>query len=592
MSIYICLNKMYNIVKTTTSANNSPVTVTSLSRPVPTIIPLISTNPFQTPHVNPPNYISSHSISDPNAPGRVTEVTLPISSSHPFTDSFVNLHITPPVPSFPENPTNVNKKDATDPITFLNNYPSQFESQIPFTPLSVPSVDPVCKYLQENETRFNPVCSATPLFTTPDIPLPCSAVPVFSSPPEPVSNSDSRLDRIDQTLRVVTQILAHQSRPVPVPPPKFDMNDGLSFTKFIRHFEQFCSYKYPGNVSQWGILLEHYLKGTLLSLYYETRRSNSDYDSIRFELEKWVRSEEQRTKRSDYQKFCQARIKPGEDIRIFAFRLQRLAQKCHSGVDIEQLQGLRDIFCRNLTPPVLTKIQDRMVIYESEHPGEKLPWEQLVSLADAFSQQSVRSIPVPVHSDILPEPETIEIDQLHQSHPVWSIPKPAVRNFFPQQQRSYSSAVKSKPKSKNKSNPPSPKKAYVPSVPVASVQPNVCPHCTKKGHSFENCARAKELCFRCRSPGHWIKDCPQAKQKNKDSAQSLTRWTCPYCTGPHPGFKCSQRPVPSSSPNIPVLSSLGSSRTFFRREEGTQSSPPVQTSLPNQTQINSRQDFA
>ena len=387
-----------------------------------------------------------------------------------------------------------------------------------------------------------------------------------------------QLSLLTQTVSLLTVLVQNSQQPKLIEPKVYSYEKEHKLPQFLEYFELYCKKKYPQSPDQWVRLLEKYLSGKFLNLYNVITKNTSDYNKVKDTLLKWYVQEDKKRNENKLQAYHAAKRKNGEDVNLFALRLEQLAEQAFPGVNMKEHESLRTAFVLSLPLKVQNKLRE-YIIQNEMCTQTKVPWDKLVLLADSYDREFQPWQNITSQSDI-PNPslirdpskdiEVIQIDSL-TPQATWSeILKKAPSKNIQQAQ------TRSPPLNQNDSR-------YQRQTNSVNSQ-KVCSYCGIRGHTVDVCYKALGICSYCKVKGHIRNDCWH-NNRNRSPRQNInSQLECPSCSGNHLGINCQSRnhsPKPINIDNPPSNDS----------PRGLNFSPPLNENtvpLPQRTHRNSQ----
>lgn len=408
-------------------------------------------------------------------------------------------------------------------------------------------------------TCGRPVYTQTPTTTTvfTTTPPPMIRFPALPTQQNTTSLTQSQFDILQQQMSVLTQtvslltiLIDRSHKPRIVEPKPYSYESEQDLNKFFAYFEEYCSSKYHNRPDQWIRLLEKYLSGKFLRLYNVITKTVTQYSLVKEQLIKWYNHEEKRKNENRLRAYHSARRNKGEDINMFALKLEQLACLAFPGVNMREHESLRTAFILSLPVAVQSKLRE-FIIQNEMGTQKKVPWEKLVLLADSYERernqygsqtQDMFSYSEPNYKnerELPPKQKDIEVIQIDNSTPqvTWSemlkrAPKNVRREDSPQRGKS-NNRQQALQKSNQQPRMTSPKKSKM-------ISDSYCTYCGNKGHSFNECYKNLGICSYCKIKGHIRNECYYIKNNKSLSPRKFTL-NCPFCEGSHLGINCTSK---------------------------------------------------
>lgn len=159
----------------------------------------------------------------------------------------------------------------------------------------------------------------------------------------------------------------------------FDAASDRSFKRYLQTFERFCKDKYSCRRRDWTGALGEQLRGEILDVYQAAGGSDVYYDEMKDILVTWYNRRKKSGKINKVQKFETCRIHDGENLMVYAIRLEARAREAFPGEDIEKSRKLRQKFLDTIPEKKSTFLNRMIREYKILH-GKKLYWSNLLDL--------------------------------------------------------------------------------------------------------------------------------------------------------------------------------------------------------------------
>ena len=339
---------------------------------------------------------------------------------------------------------------------------------------------------------------------------------------------------VDQLADILTR---YDKRTVPKPEP-FDISSGHDFSDFLTLFEEFCTNTYLGSSTLWLSELGRLLSGELLEAFQALRSPSDTYEIIKAKLLQWLHENRIAQSRDRKTGFSDASRQPGERIRLYAARLEKLFRVAYPSKNVQSSKTLRDKFIKTVPTALQQQIASMRNVGLALHNSE-ITWATIIILAGVFDtehQVAVNHAPVvnvanvgnasyrPVSTDAVTQYDAGNFEYVTSKN---RQSRPRSRERTPVRDRSSSS-------SRNKT----------------------CFYCKKVGHIRSECRKLKGLCLVCGSPDHKLSQCPSRKASLQSGERVLSQVnkssSAPYV--PNINATSFDPRNPSGSNHIPDLS--------------------------------------
>ena len=490
----------------------------------------------------------------------VTELVTVAENVFPIVPKFTIKNPTTSVDEFLpfECSRNTNTISTTTGNIFTTPITTMVYTQTPTTPVT---------------TTYNRLYQTTPL-----IPL----------VPQSQSNlSGSQFDLIQQQLSLLTQavslltiLINNSQKPKLMEPKIFSYEKEDNLQTFLEYFEEYCQKRYPQSPDQWVRLLEKYLSGKFLRLYTVITKKESEYRIVKEVLLKWYKQEEKKRNENKLRAYHSAKRQTGEDVNLFALRLEQLAGQAFPGVNMREHESLRTAFILSLPTTVQSKLRE-FIIQNEMCTQTKVPWDKLVLLADSYDRelctiQNIETTEMRPSSQFVPSRQEVEVIQIDEISPKTTSWSEILKRSPPKRPMYNNTPRKTTPLQNNNDN-------RVQTGSIQQPKDKNCTYCGRIGHTIEECYKANGICSYCKIKGHIRSDCRNIPRERR--VDNIITMRCPYCTGKHLGMNCPSRN--RGNHNVADDDSFtAGNRNLEKNQTGN---PPRQmTPLPPRNRNNSR----
>ena len=312
-----------------------------------------------------------------------------------------------------------------------------------------------------------------------------------------------------------------------VSPGRFDGRDGSSLKQFLREFEAYFTSKFDGSEKQQARTLGDHLGGAVRRAYEAMGGSTLRYSVLKVELLSWYRGERSNTQTRSESEFRRAKMASGDSFKIYALRLERLANRAFP----DSMLGRDRQLCRKFWKTVPDDFQK--VLSSSERSlalhgtPRKLDWTDMMRLAeseDRFRRDR--------REDVSSETQTDDDSSVWYSRPETSKVRP-YRTMRESDEKGSKPKVTFGPVH---SDGITPSQRSISSDIVRGSPPRkltICDWCGRRGHREDGCWTKAGACLICGSSDHSKDECPRF-----DREWSGFVPTCSVCGGPHLGKDC------------------------------------------------------
>ena len=281
-----------------------------------------------------------------------------------------------------------------------------------------------------------------------------------------------------------------------VPEPEvFTVSKGTSFSQFLNHFEKYCDHRYSSHKDYWVKELEKFLEGDIKDVYMSIRKPRTTYREIKEMLTEWyvdTRRHRISTKRIQFE---QATRKYGEDLSVFAVRLESLAKEAYPKRDMIHSRELREKFLSAI-PSKANKLIIAHNWQTKQITGHKLSWRQIKEL-------------VAMEYSITHKKRDTEEESDEEIYPA----QQNYRNVYVGENK----LEEDKPKETTQVTP---EEYENKGKPIEK-----CQFCNKIGHKQEACRKKPDVCWECGGKNHLARHCFQRLKKNPAGNQEYKKFS-------------------------------------------------------------------
>ena len=313
-------------------------------------------------------------------------------------------------------------------------------------------------------------------------------IDITDSSEDSTSSSSGTDDvEVNPEFRQFAELLGRKEAPKP---EAYDPTTGRSFTRFLESFEAYCISRYSKkNRDLWTPELGRYLRGEALMAFQACGGPEQKYRKIKSKLQDWYHDLRGRISSSRRTQYKEAKMQPGECLKIYATRLEHLFKTAYPG---KPLDG-RDLKQRLLeTIPrsaVETLERDLGLLRTVNH--RQNTWEDVLELLGTQDEAIRRSAGRwAVSNSWAGTGATATAMAVVTPPPQRKNPKvPRTPSQSPR--RSWRAQYQLKSDSKS-----------------PETRPGPCNWCKRPGHDYDHCRRRLNLCLRCGGTGHFVANCP------------------------------------------------------------------------------------
>ena len=371
------------------------------------------------------------------------------------------------------------------------------------------------------------------------------------------SESESDSDRVEvpdtrtrrrrrSSVEWIANVLAqHSSKEAPKPEP-FTLQSGKSIVKFLDRFEKYCLHKFSdGTYEQWTGELGTFLRDDMLSIYKANGGGDRDFSDMKKKLIEYCEEAKDRVSTTKYEKFLYAKIQPGEEMYMYALRLERLYQSAYPGQNAGESHELRARYLNSVSQMDARDVEKEWYLMKALKPETTLNWTSLKTLLRYRHalEVKIRRPNEDVMSSTPVTPSVWYTSQTSQQSLGPSVPGP-VPNRMP--------LSEPRPPAPSFRSPDRPRtKTFYPARSSQQNSPTqlVCTWCHLVGHHVDVCRRRLGLCLACGSSDHYLEHCPRrARPGTSNRTNRSPSPTTPLPTGPR---SPSPKPQRLTGPYLP-----------------------------------------
>jgi hypothetical protein len=316
----------------------------------------------------------------------------------------------------------------------------------------------------------------------------------------------------------------------PVKPLPFQPDKGLSLRSFLTGFEKYFYAKYEGNSRDCTQELSAFLTGDLKEFYEALGGRRLKFPEMKEKLLSWYKT--RRVGGSKYwrDQLQAARMKPGENVRLYGARLQELGQKAFPHSERDCLREMRHHFLQTIPSEISRRIRDGESVLRLVDGRAKMTWSELIDVADRTAQEN-REFVVPTQEVMRPSQVWFSREDTNR---VW---EQSQRDDARRGEASVSlkPGLQRDPQESSAGGRDSPvtsrQRGRASSANAPRRRSPLCHWCGRKGHEIGKCWEKLGACLICGNLKHAMDDCPRYRVR-----QTLLK--CPRCSGTHAGNKC------------------------------------------------------
>ena len=172
------------------------------------------------------------------------------------------------------------------------------------------------------------------------------------------------------------------TRCTPRPQP-FDQASGQSLRQFLQAFENYCRGSFRGSEDTWIDELGRYLEGDLAHAYNSLKIPGEGYWEVKRKLLAWHKESKEWRNAGSRDLFRKARMHPGESLRLFAARLEKLYRLAYSNREVEESRTLREKYCDAVPRGFKKQIKTLTAVTKCVQ-GDPVTWSNITQLASQF----------------------------------------------------------------------------------------------------------------------------------------------------------------------------------------------------------------
>ena len=284
-------------------------------------------------------------------------------------------------------------------------------------------------------------------------------------------------------------------------PNKYDVTSGRPLEAFLAEFEEYCVHSFRGSSSLWASELADFLTGPIYEAYNALCCPGESYQVLKHKLQNWFSDYKETIHEKTRKKFEKAQIKPGEPLRLYAARLEKLFTLAYPSKNIKSSRTLRRKFLD--TVPRGFRKHVFAVASFMRMQGRELDWSNILPLTSSYDAEHVTD-----KSSLDSDPEVSEVwAATSASSPNLTV-KSAHRDV-PGSQRILSSKKYIQDShgpayhlgGGDTSNGTSRETVF---------ESRSCHFCKRKGHLKQDCRRYNKQCLACGSSSHMVSNCNQS----------------------------------------------------------------------------------
>ena len=288
-------------------------------------------------------------------------------------------------------------------------------------------------------------------------------------------------------LESVVRMLGRHSCPKP---EVYSLESGRSFSRFLQSFEAYCEGKYSSTHKDlWTSELGRFLEGEIKQVYEAWGGPEQKYRKMKSHLANWHEEAKERITSSRRSQYRNAKMLPGEGLKIFSTRLANLYRLAypHRGLDGKDLK--RQLL--STIPSVAAEILERDLALVRATTGRQNTWGdvlRLLEIQDESSRRGVASHQTPLRNSahswtgVVGRNLAMKVETVHQS------------------------------------KRDSQRLSTLPQIGSRSPGRIRCHWCKRPGHEYKYCRRRLNQCLRCGSESHKVSDCskpPSSKWRKR-----------------------------------------------------------------------------
>ena len=266
-------------------------------------------------------------------------------------------------------------------------------------------------------------------------------------------------------------------------PSKYEVTSGRPLEAFLAEFEEYCVHSFRGSSSLWASELADFLIGPIYEAYSALCCPGESYHILKRKLQNWFSDYKETVHKKTRRKFEKAQIKPGEPLRLYAARLEKLFTLAYPSKRIKSSRTLRRKFLD--TVPRGFKKHVFAVASFMRMQGRELDWLNILPLTSSYDTEHVTE-----KSSLDSEPEVSEV-WAATSAPSPYLPVKTTQRDSPVFHRTLPS-----------------QRTFQDETPrETAFESRSCHFCKRKGHIKQDCRRFNKQCLACGSSHHMVSDC-------------------------------------------------------------------------------------
>lgn len=271
----------------------------------------------------------------------------------------------------------------------------------------------------------------------------------------------------EDLLQIISKI---DNRIVPKP-DIYNVSSGQPLEDYLKIFEEYCENTFKGSQRLWVSELGRFLEGQIQHVFDAIRSPGDSYMAVKEKLLSWVADSREDMNEQIRRNFAKAKVEPGEPLRLYAVRLEKLHRVAYPHRKPSKTEPLIQKFIE--TVPVDFQKQLRSVKTTMSMMGNKLTWKNILSLASSFDIDRNYSGTGDDSVVVMMAPEaTLQKDETV-----------VVTN------NGYAGGNNQR-------------------------EQRQCHYCKKKGHLKAQCRLKLGLCLACGSGGHMVDNCSRRKKNH------------------------------------------------------------------------------
>ncbi|XP_047737420.1 uncharacterized protein LOC125178221 [Hyalella azteca] len=193
-----------------------------------------------------------------------------------------------------------------------------------------------------------------------------------------IDSSDSSEDDEENSMHRASQAVRFRV----VTPPTFDVGGSYSLRKYLEIFERYFHAKFHGGERECSMELGRFLQGEALNAYHAFGGCEKRYSVLKGKLLEWYRTREVHGSRRWKNKMKTMKFQTGETFKLFAMRVQEVAQKAYPGDDRECVKKMMEVYHRATPTWFNAKLKQKQDMKEMMGLGRRLNWGDILKLAE------------------------------------------------------------------------------------------------------------------------------------------------------------------------------------------------------------------